>query len=81
MTHALVLTVAEPDRNGVRALWKSAALFEPVPSMQALGYPPHLTLIMAELENPTPMIAAMRTVFAHVAPMLVSKFRVQDFSR
>lgn len=64
MAHAICLKANNPSCEPIRALWAEFGRFEPVPSMAALNYPPHLTLAIYDSIGEHLLHAAARSVSA-----------------
>jgi 2'-5' RNA ligase len=63
MTCAISLKAVNRTADPIRALWDQVALYEGVPSMAALDYPPHITLAVYLDIDPDLLKGALRRVF------------------
>lgn len=59
MTEALNLRAEDAGAAPILALWREAGRLEPAPSMQAHGYPPHLTLAIYEEAGRAELLRAL----------------------
>ncbi|MFK0165800.1 2'-5' RNA ligase family protein [Rhizobium sp. NPDC090279] len=71
MPYAIVLKCANDTAAPVMDLWQEASRFETAPSMQALNYPPHLTLAVYQEIAVSSLFAAARKTFANMPPLTV----------
>ncbi len=55
--------------NAIRSLWRQCSALEKTPSMEALNYPPHITLAVFDEIDSRPLYAAFDAVFASVPPI------------
>ncbi|NEI68124.1 2'-5' RNA ligase family protein [Rhizobium lusitanum] len=71
MPYAIVLKCTDDSAAPVLNLWQEASRFETSPSMQALNYPPHLTLaVYQDIALPS-LFAAARNVFDKMPPLSI----------
>lgn len=71
MPYAIVLKCTDSSAAPVLNLWQEASRFETSPSMQALNYPPHLTLaVYQDIALPL-LFAAARNVFDNMPPLSI----------
>ncbi|MEZ2128304.1 MULTISPECIES: 2'-5' RNA ligase family protein [unclassified Sinorhizobium] len=63
MPYAISIKCLNDTALPVVELWREAAEFEEVPSMEALNYPPHMTLAVYDDIEPDRLIGAFRRAF------------------
>jgi len=79
MSYAITIRTANESGQAVIRLWDEASEFEAAPSMQRLGYAPHITLAVYETVDPDRLVEGMNAIFAD-APSLVVRFdRIRVF--
>lgn len=80
MSYAITIRAANRSGHAIRRLWDEASEFEAEPSMQGLGYAPHVTLAIYETIEPEMLADSMKAVFSGApAPVLTfDRIRVFD---
>ena len=63
----------------IRSLWRECALLEEPPSMEVLGYPPHLSLAVYDDIDETILFNAFDTAFTELAKVTVRFERLSYF--
>jgi len=71
MPHAIVLKCANDSAAPVLDLWREASRFETTPSMEALNYPPHLTLAVYQDIEMSSLVAAVQKIFGSMPPVSI----------
>ena len=62
MPYGITLKSCNATAGEILRLWEEASIFEPIGSMQELGYPPHITLAVFA-QRPLEVSSIMRAVF------------------
>lgn len=77
--YAISLKCTNDTANPVLDLWREASRFETVPSMQALNYPPHLTLAIYGGIAPERALKAVRKIFRDMPTLSVEFAGIHHF--
>lgn len=80
MPVALSLHFDPATTDAVRSVWRALAAAGASQDMLELGYPPHLTLIVAEDERHAPMLASALPQLASLVPPVLALGEVRQFA-
>jgi 2'-5' RNA ligase len=79
MTLAIGLKAVNSTAEPIRALWDQVSLYEAIPSMIALNYPPHITLAVYEDIDPALLKMTLQSVFAESSTLRLTFTRLRFF--
>lgn len=69
MAFAISIKAVNETARPILALWDEVGRFEDVPSMPALGYPPHITFAIYDEADDRQVRAALTSAFAGIPPI------------
>ena len=72
MAYAINIRSDNDSSDGIRLLWDQASVLEETPSLEALAYPPHLTLAIYDIADPAQLFDALDSVFS--APRVLNLY-------
>lgn len=79
MAYAISLKAVNDTADPIRALWQEVARLESHPSMEALGYPPHVTLAVYDDIPPIRASDVLREAFAGRPALRLTFTRLRFF--
>lgn len=79
MPFAISLKSVNATAEPLRALWRDAGRLEDEPSMEALDYPPHMTLAIYDEVEPERLGDIVRRLSAGRAPLRIAFERLRHF--
>lgn len=79
MSYAIAIRAANDSGQAITRLWDEASEFEAAPSMQRLGYAPHITLAVYEAIDPKVLMDSMTAIFAGASSLVLRFDRIRVF--
>lgn len=79
MSYAITIRAANESGQAIRRLWDEASEFEAAPSMQRLGYAPHITLAVYETIDPQVLVDGMNATISGASALVLTFDRIRVF--